>query len=378
MHHRPGRRGQRRQVARGEGRRPTGRAAWPPPDPPPVTGFVSPSPGAGSGARANRCCQLGVRRRPDLLPSGHPGLEAHPDRSCSSHGLDGRRLLGGLGGQAQVGVDRTVEDHRPDTAREQLSVGGSECGPVGQAVVVDPPDSEGGPQSVHVPGRGRGVHRREQLRVVGPAGTLQAGEDEGGRRRPGDRTAGFCGGRSAGQRLARSRPSLIEAHEGESVAYRSGHERSQDGKDENAALTGSARIEDDDALAVGRAVFDHGQADRAPRRILVLERDRQRPAQVSSHRPARRPTDVRRGQGGWRGAGVGHRWHGQYGPGEQAPGDDSPPMATRSCPEAESPHEMPHAATDPSEFPLRVATACPVTSHEGQRATCPRRPRRPG
>ena len=49
------------------------------------------------------------------------------------------------------------------------------------------------------------------------------------------------------------------------VLHRLGHERRQDRQDQDAALPGAARIEDDDALALRHGVFHHRQRHGAPR-----------------------------------------------------------------------------------------------------------------
>ena len=235
--------------------------------------------------------------------AGHGGgalLQVVPES-----GPDGRRFLGGVGGQTQIGIDGTVEHERPHVGGKELAVHRSENGPVGHAVVVDPWRAEGQPQLVHVPGRRGGGDRRQERRVGGPARALEVGEDPGGGDGAGHSAAGGGHRRTALQRAACSRPPFVETDQGEIVAddrrYQRGHER----EDEDPALTGAAGIEDDHPLAVGDRVLDHRQLDGTPGRVPVLERNGEPTAEVPGRVGARRPGET--GGGPRRGRSTGPR-----------------------------------------------------------------------
>ena len=189
-------------------------------------------------------------------------------------GLYGGRVRGGVGHETQVGVDRTVEHHGADVAREEVRIDGPQGRPVGHAVVVDALDPQGDPQLIHVSRRRRGVHCREQCGVAGPTGALQTSEGLGRRRRPGDGAARRGGRRPAEKRPARPRSPLVETDEGELVLERLRHQGRQYRQDEVAALAWSARIENDVALALRDGFFHHRQVDRAAGGLLIVQRNR--------------------------------------------------------------------------------------------------------
>ena len=236
-----------------------------------------------------------------------------------------------IGGEGEVGVNGAVEHHRPDMTGEQLRVDGAEGRPVGHAVEVDPLDPERNAQPIHVPRRCRGRHGREQRGVGGLTRSLQAGERPGRCRRAGDRTARRRRRRSTQQRFARARSPLVEAHQGELIPHRHGHERRQDRQDQQPALPRPARVEHDVALAVRHGMLHHRQVHRAPGGMAVVERDRDRSAQIPRDLRARHPRDGR-------GSGRRRRRHGRRGrPGtrarwlRRAPTGSVDPGARRAC-----------------------------------------------
>src|SRR3974390_1531744 len=146
-------------------------------------------------------------------------------------------------------------------ARIELPIDAPEDGAVRETVIVDPVDPESQAKTVHVPSGSRGVDRGKQMRILGTTRVIESREGTSRRQRPGDRTPRFRRRRAASKRFARTSAPLVETHERELVPDCFRHERCQDWKDQDPTLTGSARIEDDDPVALRYRVFDHGERD---------------------------------------------------------------------------------------------------------------------
>jgi hypothetical protein len=77
--------------------------------------------------------------------------------------LESRVLADAAFDRIEVGIDRTVENHGPDSLGKTLGVGRTEFGAVGEAEIVDLVFAQRGSDDVHVARSRRGAHVGEEL-----------------------------------------------------------------------------------------------------------------------------------------------------------------------------------------------------------------------
>ena len=163
--------------------------------------------------------------------------------------------------------------------------------PQGLAVEVDPLGAEGCSQLVHVVRGCGGVHGREQGGILGTAGSwpdprMSTGIGGGSGYGAQALASAADGPQSRGGRsLPVPRSSKLTKVKSSCTAW--GISDARIGQNQDPALPGPSRVEDDDPLAVRHWTPNHGERHRAPGGMGIVQRDSQRPALVAGDLRAR-------------------------------------------------------------------------------------------